>query len=94
MAPGLHSSIRKDVRIQVIKLVSDIESHFRKYCRRGRLPCPELFTIRALSAREAHLFTREKDCDTWIFGVVLFCFVSPLLSNVLQVNSQWGDGDD
>ena len=48
----------------------------------------------ALSAREAHLFTREKDCATWIFGVVLFCFVSPLLSNVLQVNSQWGDGDD
>jgi hypothetical protein len=35
----------QDARIFVIKLISDINTHWRKYCRQNQLHCPELFYI-------------------------------------------------
>lgn len=37
--------LMKDARIFVIKLISDINTHWRKYCRQNQLHCPELFYI-------------------------------------------------
>lgn len=37
--------LMKDARNDVIKLISDIHNHWRKYCRQNQLHCPELFYI-------------------------------------------------
>lgn len=37
--------LMKEARVEVIKLISDINTHWRKYCRQNQLHCPELFYI-------------------------------------------------